>query len=148
MKFRTRAYGSSSKQTIKNNHQCSSTIFTKNNQPAYGKPAKRDELALDTRADGDVRLDWVKNRLIASEIEELTAKELCDSDLSYGPDFLDSSGMFCEMGSKTLYPTCSLHDIVGCVELDGLTILQKVTDVLDLEPFKTYNEKQQWTEDD
>ena len=40
-----------------------------------------------------------------------TAKELCDSESSYGPSFVSTvDGQYCDMSSKTLWPVCTSSD--------------------------------------
>jgi len=57
-------------------------------------------------------------RLVVSNHTSQPAAELCNSATSYGPDFIGSDGLFCDMGSKTLTPLCSTEDVEGCVEVD------------------------------
>ena len=57
----------------------------------------------------------MEQRLITSTFEEQTAEELCNSETSWGPDFVGSDGKFCDMGSKTLSPLCDIENIEGCV---------------------------------
>jgi hypothetical protein len=56
--------------------------------------------------------------LIVSNRTSQTAAGLCNSDTSWGPDFIGSDGQFCDMGTKTLTPLCSFHAIDGCIEID------------------------------
>ena len=43
------------------------------------------------------------------------AQELCDSLSSYGADFLDPDGQYCDMYEKKLYTLCSVSDKPGCM---------------------------------
>ncbi|CAK1365144.1 hypothetical protein CB0940_08758 [Cercospora beticola] len=110
MKFRTRAYGENAGDTISNNHACQSTIYGVDNTPVEGTPAKRDV---------SIRPQWMTEQLIISSIEQHSAKELCESATSWGPDFVDSKGQYCDMGTKTLTPLCSAEQIEGCLTIDG-----------------------------
>ena len=48
------------------------------------------------------------NSLVISEIPSHSAKELCESKTSAGPDFVSSiESLFCDMADKTLWPLCS-----------------------------------------
>jgi hypothetical protein len=46
------------------------------------------------------------------------AADLCNSETSWGPDFIGSDGQYCDMSSKTLTPLCSTQDVDGCIEVD------------------------------
>ena len=49
--------------------------------------------------------------LIASPHQTHSARELCESALSHGPDFVSlSEGVFCDMDTKTHWPLCSSSD--------------------------------------
>lgn len=56
--------------------------------------------------------------LIISALEQHKAATLCNSDTSWGPDFIGTDGAFCDMGTHTLYPLCSTENIDGCVNVD------------------------------
>lgn len=47
-----------------------------------------------------------------------SAAEVCNSPTSWGPDFVGSDGLFCDMGSKTLTPLCAANEVDGCVVID------------------------------
>lgn len=64
------------------------------------------------------RLPWMEESLVVSNITQHKAKNLCSSDTSWGPDFVGTDGMFCDMATKTLMPLCSTDDIDGCVDID------------------------------
>lgn len=47
------------------------------------------------------------NRLIASPRENHSARRLCESETSHGPDFVSfSEGIFCDMETKMIFPLC------------------------------------------
>ncbi|OTA92355.1 hypothetical protein M434DRAFT_387364 [Hypoxylon sp. CO27-5] len=53
------------------------------------------------------------NRLVMSNKLQHTADGLCDSDTSYGPDFVNvADGTFCRMSDKTKWPVCDGAAIV------------------------------------
>jgi len=109
LKFRTLAYGASAVDTVNSGRQCTSTIFGPDTGPIPGAPAKRTPRA---------RLPWMERRLIVSSFPAHSAAELCNSTTSRGPDFVGPDGKFCDMGTKTLYPLCSVEEVDGCVEVN------------------------------
>ena len=54
-----------------------------------------------------------------SKLSQQTAESVCSSDTSYGPDFVGSDGMFCDMGTKTLTPLCLTEQVDGCLNVDS-----------------------------
>ncbi|OTA02538.1 hypothetical protein A9Z42_0028970 [Trichoderma parareesei] len=64
------------------------------------------------------RRGWTEDRLIVSTISQHMAADLCNSATSWGPDFIGSDGMFCDMETKTMTPVCSLHDVDGCINVN------------------------------
>lgn len=53
------------------------------------------------------RTDWAAKELVLSDSEGHSAKRLCNSETSMGPDFAHlTEKLFCDMGSKTLYKFC------------------------------------------
>ncbi|KAI1475702.1 hypothetical protein F4774DRAFT_396030 [Daldinia eschscholtzii] len=60
------------------------------------------------------------NRLVVSNNVQHTATELCESETSYGPDFVDLKyGQFCRMSDKTLWPVCgSAQTVDNCFNID------------------------------
>jgi hypothetical protein len=64
----------------------------------------------------------MENELIVSNnITSHSASDLCSSNISRGPDFIGSDGLYCDMGSKTLTPLCSTEDVDGCLAIDDTT---------------------------
>lgn len=54
------------------------------------------------------------------------AENMCNSETSWGPDFVSPDGMFCDMGTKTLSPLYSNQNVQGCVDIDeGENIVRK-----------------------
>ncbi|KAI4690666.1 uncharacterized protein J4E88_002138 [Alternaria novae-zelandiae] len=110
LKFDVTAYGENVNETADANAGCDYTIYGEDNGPLAGKPgAKRST---------PERSQWMTEALVVSHIASHSAKGLCDSATSLGPDFVDIHGNFCDMGSKTLTPLCSSQYVDGCVELD------------------------------
>jgi hypothetical protein len=49
----------------------------------------------------------ISDRLIITAKQVHSARELCESETSYGPDTVSTvEGLFCDMETKTLYPVC------------------------------------------
>lgn len=63
------------------------------------------------------RLPWMEKRLIISDLGH-TAESLCESETSWGPDFVGEDGMYCDMATHTLHPLCSHRNVEGCVNID------------------------------
>lgn len=55
-----------------------------------------------------------------SNLTSHRAEDMCNSETSWGPDFISPDGMYCDMGTKTLAPLCSNKDVDGCVEVDEM----------------------------
>ncbi|SMR51255.1 unnamed protein product [Zymoseptoria tritici ST99CH_1E4] len=141
LKFRTRAYGEKSEDTLDNNKECSETAFGKDPGPINGIPgAKR---AVPTRR------PWMEQRLIMSNGTSHSAANLCRSETSYGPDFLSADGQFCDMVSKTLSPLCSVKEVDGCVDVDASamtvhkrsSVAKRTSSLL----HKSYSKVSQWS---
>lgn len=145
LKFKTRAYGEAAQRAVKDGKQCAYTAFSRDNSVIEGKPGKRD-IAINDMP----RPEWIEKKLIVSEHPDDVdgAAELCNSDNSWGSDFL-AHGMFCDMGTKTLYPLCESQNTVGCVELTNGTIsIRNPVQARDSHaPFKDYHHTDLWTEE-
>jgi hypothetical protein len=64
------------------------------------------------------RAAWMDKRLLVSNYANDNATELCEHEMSYGPDAVGSDGYFCDMATRELHPLCSFRDIHGCVNVD------------------------------
>lgn len=88
------------------------------------------------------------NQLVMSNWTTQSAAGLCESATSWGPDFIDANGQFCDMGTKTLLPLCSKEDVDGCVVVDEtegklmkrMRVAKRATDVV----HKSYKEVSKW----
>lgn len=67
---------------------------------------------------GKKRPEWMNKRLIVSDNPTHNATELCQHEMSYGPDAVGSDGYYCNMASRELLPLCSHDDVEGCVHID------------------------------
>ncbi|KEQ79809.1 hypothetical protein M438DRAFT_282839 [Aureobasidium pullulans EXF-150] len=111
LKFSTYSYGPDTSHVTLDRDACASTIFAADEKEIKGNMAKRSNL--QRRA----RLSWMEQKLVISNIPSHSATNLCNSETSWGPDFADSYGMLCDMGTKTLYTLCSKEQIDGCVNI-------------------------------
>lgn len=73
---------------------------------------------LPGKRDAPVRPTWMTNALIVSNYTSQPAEQLCNSDTSWGPDFVGHDGNFCDMETKTVTPLCTSQDVNGCIEVD------------------------------
>lgn len=65
-------------------------------------------------------------RLIISNIDTHSAKELCESHTSMGPDFVSTvEGVFCDMEVKEWWYLCSATLTTGCFDLSSQTMKGK-----------------------
>lgn len=69
------------------------------------------------------RASWAAQQLVLSDSKWHSAKKLCESETSMGPDFVhESEGLFCDMGTKTLYDICSDKTEGACFDVDTQTL--------------------------
>ncbi|EHK18047.1 uncharacterized protein TRIVIDRAFT_67261 [Trichoderma virens Gv29-8] len=140
MKFSVAAYGNEVQKTVEYKNQCHFTLWRPVTGAIAGKPGKRSDMP---------RKAWMENRLVVSEIPQHKASDLCNSTTSWGPDFVGSDGMFCDMHTKTLSPVCSFHDTDGCIEVDvdEKTIAKRFTVAKRqvVEKHKSYGKVSQWS---
>lgn len=66
---------------------------------------------------------------MVSNISTHHAKTMCESDKSWGPDFVGTDGYFCDMGTHTLSTLCSHAEVDGCLEIDqeGMAVKKRST---------------------
>ena len=85
------------------------------------------------------RTDPHYGRLIIDDYQEHTAKDLCESPTSMGPDFVNViEGLFCHMTDKTLWPVCHSELVDDCFSVSSRMLVRKgvkarspYTDVMD-----------------
>ncbi|KAF1834209.1 hypothetical protein BDW02DRAFT_569351 [Decorospora gaudefroyi] len=139
LKFDVGAHAEKVVDTTIRNGVCRYTIFGPDRGPIPGQPGRRSD---------DDRPSWMTEQLIVSNRTSQPAEELCNSDLSWGPDFIGPDGKFCDMGSKTLMPLCSSEAVDGCVEVNEdegnvvkrMSVAKRVTGVV----HKSYKNVQKW----
>lgn len=91
--------------------------------PTDGKvktKTKRSGSALRRRA------AWAAEQLVVSDTKAHSAKKLCESETSMGPDFAhEEEGLFCDMGTKTLYEFCKEDTEGSCYDAENQTLATK-----------------------
>lgn len=70
------------------------------------------------------RNDAMKSQLIVGDAGGQSARFLCDSDTSVGPDFVNTNeGVFCDMGSKKVYDICHSRSQSSCFDVESKMLL-------------------------
>lgn len=70
------------------------------------------------------RVAWVAQELVISDTASHSAKALCESETSMGPDFVHTGEkLFCDMGSKILYDFCSASSTTTCYDADKQVLI-------------------------
>ena len=70
------------------------------------------------------RNPWMASELVVSDSKSHSAQRLCESESSMGPDFVhEDEGLFCEMGTKTLYKFCTEDNKTSCFDTDSHTLV-------------------------
>ncbi|KXT02404.1 hypothetical protein AC578_7835 [Pseudocercospora eumusae] len=85
LKFRTRAYGEEAKDLAAMPPRMGP-------MRALCKPSGKRSLSM--------RPGWMQAQLVMSNIMGQSAQDLCNCETSYGPDFTDDEGNFCDMETK------------------------------------------------
>ncbi|KAI5274719.1 hypothetical protein E4T47_02309 [Aureobasidium subglaciale] len=116
LKFATYAYGNDTSHVTLDQDACASTLFGAQEDEIIDAPVD-PSLAKRSTTSSRTRLPWMENKLVVSNIDSHSAANLCNSETSWGPDFVDSHGKLCDMGTKTLYTLCSNENVDGCVEV-------------------------------
>ncbi len=90
--------------------------------------------------------------LIIDQSKGHSAKALCESKTSRGPDFVSvKEGLFCDMDAKKIWPVCNEKKTSGCFDVKAGTMRPgKGLQGRDVEtgaivPKKTYKKKKTWT---
>lgn len=82
----------------------------------------------------------MNSTIISSADPSHSAVKLCESDTSYGPDFVSlSEGIFCDMATKTPWPLCSKSVAENCYEWDSHTLINGAGQTV-----KGYTDVQEW----
>lgn len=82
----------------------------------------------------------MSSSIISSPDPSHSAVKLCESDTSYGPDFVSlSEGIFCDMATKTHWPLCTKSVADNCYEWDSHTLINGAGQTV-----KDYTNVQEW----
>ncbi|KAK0513983.1 hypothetical protein JMJ35_003705 [Cladonia borealis] len=82
----------------------------------------------------------MNSSIVSSTDPSHSAVKLCDSDTSYGPDFVSlSEGIFCDMATKTPWPLCSESVADNCYDWDSHTLINGAGQTV-----KGYTDVQEW----
>ncbi|KAK7432958.1 hypothetical protein QQZ08_000429 [Neonectria magnoliae] len=139
MKFKTVAYGHNVEDTVGKKEAGKWTKWGKDDAPISDTPGKTSTWP---------RLPWMEQKLVVSNLKQHKAVDLRSSDTSWGPDFVDTDGMFCDMGTKPLTPLCLTKNVHGCIITDDETksvtkrslVAKRVVDIT----HKTYKAVNHW----
>lgn len=86
------------------------------------------------------RSSAMSSSIISSPDPSHSALKLCESDTSYGPDFVSlSEGIFCDMATKTHWPLCTKLVADNCYEWDSHTLINGEGQTV-----KDYTNVQEW----
>lgn len=89
-------------------------------------------------------------KLVTSVQPAHSAKELCESDMSFGPDFVSyHEGLFCDMSEKQLWPVCQEASETDCFDNDTRTMRAPSLSGRDVQsgapvPTKDYHSIEDW----
>lgn len=149
LKFNVPNYGElKSQASLDAGTECSSTIFTAAADPIEGNPEKRSiDPALAKRGIDIPLKPWMKATIVNSpNYVGHNATALCENPMTWGPDFIGSDGYHCDMSTRTVTPVCAVHDVQGCLHLDGNSLKRRsyVAKRQVHTDFKDYDHKQEW----
>ena len=94
--------------------------LTDQNVAQVGQPVDHSQKRnLMPRGIDTPRLPWMALQLTISTADPIVnATSLCQDPMSWGPDYVGSDGMMCDMGTRKLHPLCSHYEVDGCLDLD------------------------------
>ena len=158
MKFSTLAYAAKLTDIVESSSACNFTKWGPCSGPINGNQSLRrlafsfvaDMVFIGTpaRRSTRLRLPWMEQSLVISNATHHKAENLCSSDTSWGPDFVGTDGMFCDMGTKTLTPLCASENVHGCINIDDQaktvrkrsTVVKRAVDTI----HKSYEKISHW----
>lgn len=92
-----------------------------------------------------------ESHVVISDIDAHSAREVCDSESSHGPDFVSTTeGLFCDMCAHQLWKVCGSPDATGCFDVDtqrlraGGNPLRRDESSADALPEKAYTKVSHW----
>jgi len=105
---------------------CSGTIFSQSSDIMYNDLPAKSKRGLHSNSlrsapmtpQARKRSQAMREKLVVSSISAHSAKKMCASSTSYGPDFVsEAEGVYCDMDTHTSYPLCSSTITTGCFDL-------------------------------
>ena len=86
-------------------------------QPTYGYKKRSAKLRRTSESCND-------GRVVVSEHTDHSAREVCESQTSRGPDFVSiEENLYCDMCTHTLYNVCSETLTTGCYNKESHTVI-------------------------
>ncbi|KAI9368930.1 hypothetical protein BJX61DRAFT_546071 [Aspergillus egyptiacus] len=94
----------------------------------YWVKSKRSEVndrRIRARAHRAKRAPWTKSQLVLTDSDIHSARELCESETSMGPDFAHTGEkVFCDMEEKKLYPFCDgANTTSSCFDFENAKVV-------------------------
>jgi hypothetical protein len=110
----------------------------------------RSRHARDVPSRQSLKIRGIKNyqhdRLTVSHLPGHSAKEVCEHEMSLGPDFVSmEEGLFCDMETATLWPLCDATQTIDCFNLETQLVQASGKKRNALIP-KKYNFTDEWKE--
>lgn len=91
------------------------------------------------------RPTWADTELVISDDKSHSAKRLCQSDSSMGPDFAHTGeSVFCDMKTKTLYAFCTEDGKSDCFDLDTQSVSTATKRDINGNASETYASVRDW----
>lgn len=125
------------------------------NKAQFGPSKAGRKLRGDNNNDNNSTSSVGHGHLVISDHEDHSAKELCESSSSLGPDFVSTGeGIFCDMNQKEYWFLCNADIKTGCFDLKKKEMVGATPGIAtrDLEtgriiPEKRYNTHSRWKPD-
>ncbi|KAH8879531.1 hypothetical protein GQ53DRAFT_834058 [Thozetella sp. PMI_491] len=112
---------------------------------------ERPKTEIERRRVLQARRDHCVENLVISEHADHSARSVCESETSFGPDFVSLyDGSYCDMCERKLYPLCRPSARDGCFDLSKRELRlgpQELSgrDLQDMSPPKTYKHVARWS---
>ncbi|CAG8959800.1 hypothetical protein HYFRA_00001708 [Hymenoscyphus fraxineus] len=117
--------------------------------PVEDIPVKKHAPVLNRREETRIEKphEWCQeNQLVVSEHAGHSATEVCESESSWGPDFVSVvEGIYCDMCHRRAYPLCGEKESRSCFDMDQKQIRASGNERRDGNiPQKSYEEVRHW----
>ncbi|KAL2870153.1 uncharacterized protein BJX67DRAFT_370502 [Aspergillus lucknowensis] len=100
-------------------------FWTSAKSKSKARRSEKNERRVRARRSGQ-RVSWAAEQLVISDSVHHSARRLCDSETSMGPDFAHTGERrFCDMGAKVLYPFCGggWNSTSSCFDLNAQRLI-------------------------